>query len=204
VAAPAEAEALLAALTLPADRALWGLAVYASLRLGEILALTWDSLDVQTGADTGTVTVVRSWDSKAGLAVAPKTAAGYRKVGVSRKLRPLLVAHRLASPHPAEPGELVFPGRTRRRSVSYAGVYQRADRAWKAAGLQSIRPHELRHSYASLMIAAGVREKPLSVFMGHASVAITMDRYGHLFPGAEQEGVDLLDQYLDGARPGGA
>lgn len=196
VVTPGEAETLLSALTLPADRALWGLAVYAGLRLGEILALTWDAIDLPAGTETGSVEVRQSWDSKEGVTVAPKTVAGRRKVGVSRKLRPLLAAHKLASPLPAGPTDLVFPGRDRRRPVSYAGVYQRADRAWAKAGLESVRPHELRHSYASLMIAAGVREKPLSVFMGHASVAITMDRYGHLFPGAELEGVDLLDRYL--------
>ncbi len=46
------------------------------------------------------------------------------------------------------------------------------------------------------MIAAGVGAKPLSVYMGHASIAITMDRYGHLMPGNEDEAVALLDAYL--------
>ena len=40
------------------------------------------------------------------------------------------------------------------------------------------------HSFASLMIAAGVNAKALSTFMGHASIAITLDRYGHLMPGS--------------------
>lgn len=40
-------------------------------------------------------------------------------------------------------------------------------------------------SYASMMIAAGVNAKALSTFLGHASIAITFDRNGHLFPGAE-------------------
>ena len=50
------------------------------------------------------------------------------------------------------------------------------------------------------MIAAGVNAKALSAFMGHASVTITLDRYGHLFPGSESDAADLLDAYLDGAR----
>ncbi|TMC25960.1 MAG: hypothetical protein E6J32_12960 [Chloroflexi bacterium] len=61
--------------------------------------------------------------------------------------------------------------------------------------------HECRHTFASLMIAAGVNAKALSSFMGHSSVTITLDRYGHLFPGSEAEAAGLLDEYL--ARAGG-
>jgi integrase len=46
------------------------------------------------------------------------------------------------------------------------------------------------------MIAAGVNAKALSTFMGHASIAITLDRYGHLMPGSEAEAAELLDGYL--------
>jgi hypothetical protein len=46
------------------------------------------------------------------------------------------------------------------------------------------------------MIAAGVNAKALSTFMGHASITITLDRYGHLFPVAEDEAAGLLDAYL--------
>ena len=47
------------------------------------------------------------------------------------------------------------------------------------------------------MIAAGVNAKALSTYMGHASITITLDRYGHLFPGNEAEAADLLDAYLE-------
>ena len=47
------------------------------------------------------------------------------------------------------------------------------------------------------MIAAGVNAKALSSFMGHASITMTMDRYGHLMPGSEAEAATLLDGYLD-------
>ncbi len=54
-------------------------------------------------------------------------------------------------------------------------------------------------SVASLMIAAGVNAKALSTYMGHANIAITLDRYGHLMPGNEGEAAGLLDAYLDAA-----
>jgi integrase len=57
--------------------------------------------------------------------------------------------------------------------------------------------HEARHCYASYMIAAGVNAKALSTYMGHASIAITLDTYGHMLPGNEEEAATLLDAYLD-------
>jgi integrase len=49
------------------------------------------------------------------------------------------------------------------------------------------------------MIAAGVNAKALSAYMGHASVTITYDRYGHLMRGNEAEAAGLLDAYLERA-----
>lgn len=46
------------------------------------------------------------------------------------------------------------------------------------------------------MIAAGVNIKAISTYMGHSSITITLDRYGHLMPGNEQEAAGLLDTYL--------
>ena len=56
--------------------------------------------------------------------------------------------------------------------------------------------HECRHGYAALMIAAGVNVKALSTYMGHANIRITLDQYGHLLPGAEDEAAGLLDAFL--------
>ncbi len=65
--------------------------------------------------------------------------------------------------------------------------------------LKRITLHECRHTFASLMIAAGVNAKALSTYMGHANIAITLDRYGHLMPGNEEEAASLLDAYLERA-----
>ena len=49
------------------------------------------------------------------------------------------------------------------------------------------------------MVASGCNAKELQTYMGHASIAITLDRYAHLFPGAEAAAASRLDAYLDGA-----
>jgi integrase len=82
------------------------------------------------------------------------------------------------------------------KPFAYWPTVDRAKRSWKNAGLDPIGLHETRHTYASLMIAAGVNAKALSEFLGHASIAITLDRYGHLMPGAHGEAASLLDAYL--------
>jgi integrase len=96
---------------------------------------------------------------------------------------------------------LVF-GRTAEDPFDNATVRHRARRLWAGQGLEPIGLHECRHTFASLMIGAGVNAKALSTFMGHASITITLDRYGHLFPGSEEEAAGLLDAYLERSRGG--
>jgi integrase len=69
-------------------------------------------------------------------------------------------------------------GRDADRVFEPGGNSKRASKAWKAAKLQRITLHECRHTFASLMIAAGVNAKAPSTFMGHANISITLDRYG--------------------------
>jgi integrase len=81
----------------------------------------------------------------------------------------------------------------------FAGLrdcYNRGRDAAVAAKVEPATFHECRHGYASLMIAAGVNVKALSTFMGHAKIRITLDQYGHLLPGAEDEAAGLLDAFL--------
>jgi integrase len=105
-----------------------------------------------------------------------------------------MVEHKLATGH--EGDDLLF-GRTATDAFNGKNLQDRADTAWNKAGLERITPHQCRHTFASLMIAAGVNAKALSTFMGHANISITMDRYGHLMPGSEEEAAGLLDTYLE-------
>jgi integrase len=65
--------------------------------------------------------------------------------------------------------------------------------AVRAAGLAPLRPHDLRHTAVALWIAAGANPKEVNMRAGHTSVAFTLDRYGHLFPGHDDELRDRLD-----------
>ena len=186
IASPAEAAELLAALP-EHDRALWATAMYAGLRRGELLALRWEDVDLAGGV----IHVERSWDAKEG-AVAPKSRAGWRTVPIPAVLRDYLVEHKLRSGRHVG---LVF-GTSYTQPFTPSNVRKRANVAWLRAGLEPIGLHECRHTFASLMIAAGVNAKALSAYMGHSSVTITLDRYGHLMPGNESEAAQRLDAYL--------
>jgi len=187
IASPEEAASLLAALPVE-ERALWATALFAGLRRGELLALAWDHVDLAAGV----IRVERSYDPKAGVYVTPKSRAGERKVPIPSVLREYLIAHKLRT---GRSEGLVFPTRAGTPFDSWA-IKARADKAWRLAGLNPIGLHESRHTFASLMIAAGVNAKALATYMGHASITITLDRYGHLFPGNEDEAATLLDAYL--------
>jgi integrase len=124
--------------------------------------------------------------------VEPKSRAGVRRVPIASVLRELLIEHQLLT---GRRRGLVF-GRTEETPFQLTTVYNRAQRIWRAAGLTPIGLHECRHTCASYFIAAGVNAKTLSIFLGHASITVTLDRYGHLFPGSEAEAAGLLDSYL--------
>lgn len=184
IASPREAERLLDVLR--RDRALWATAFYAGLRLGELQALDWSVVDLAQGV----VRVEASWDPKAGL-VAPKSKAGRRIVPIASALM-----WDLRDLRKTGASGFVF-GREDGRTFAPSSVVLRAETAWAAAGLTPIGLHECRHTFASFMIAAGVNAKALSTYMGHASVTITFDRYGHLMPGNDAEAARLLDRYLE-------
>lgn len=138
-----------------------------------------------------------------------KSHAARRKVPISATLRDFLNDHLARTGR--EGSELIF-GRSGDDPFIANRVQGRADNAWESANarerelaasedreplrLERVTPHACRHTFASLMIAAGVNAKALSTFMGHANISITLDRYGHLMPGSESEAAALLDAYL--------
>jgi integrase len=180
--ATSEHAARMLAVLEPGDRALWATAFYGGLRRGELIGLYRDDVNLATG----TLRVERGWDMVEGEAIAPKSRQGRRTVPIPAVLRDHLDEHLLTAN-----GQRVFG------TPSWVcKSNERARERWEAAGLPVLTLHEARHTYASLMIAAGVNAKALSTFMGHANIGITLDLYGHMLPGSEAEAATLLDAYL--------
>jgi integrase len=160
---------------------LWATAIYAGLRRGELYALRWEDVDLAAGV----IHVRHGWDAVEGE-IEPKSRRGRRRVPIPAVLRDHLAERRMAVE-----GERVFAG-----ANAACRMAERGADAMRDADIEPLAIHDARHTYASLMIAAGVNAKALSAYMGHGSIAITYDLYGHLMPGNEEEAAGLLDAFL--------
>jgi len=87
---------------------------------------------------------------------------------------------------PIDPGVL---------SYNFAKIVRRA-------GLENVRFHDLRHTFASLMLLRGAKPKIISEALGHSSVAFTIDVYSHIIEGMQQDAMALLDGVLPKAKNG--
>ncbi|HTW42902.1 MAG TPA: site-specific integrase [Solirubrobacteraceae bacterium] len=200
VASPEEARRLIEALP-PHDRALWATAIYDGLRHGELRALQVRDIDLQRRR----INVRRGWDAYEGE-IDPKSETGNRPTIITMALQRLLRKHLQGTAR--KDTDLVF-GRTPTKPFASSTVTKRARRAWAAArerenhqntspATDRIRPiglQECRHTAVSQMLDAGITIDKVSKLMGHASITITIDRYGHLLPAGEADAIRLLDTY---------
>jgi len=188
IESPERAGALIAAL--PDDeRAFWTVALFAGLRRGELRGLQWSSIDFAAGV----IRVERSWDPVEGP-IDVKSDAGRRAVPMAGSVRRELATHKLRSGRDGD--DLVF-GRTATEPFYASTIRTRARKAWDAAGLEPLTPHEARHCAISYFIAAGLDWKQISTWAGHGDVRQTWNRYGHLVPGGEHEAAERLSAYLE-------
>jgi integrase len=188
VVEPERAAQLIAALE-ERDQAVWACAFFAGLRRGEMRALRARDVDLTRRV----IHVRRSWDDQAGP-VAPKSEAGKRVVPIVEQLRGFL-ADRLLDGE-LEREHLVF-GRTPTEPFSPPTLYRRSKKTWEAQGLERATFRQARHTFASLLIDAGISNvKAVQEAMGHSSATVTWDTYGHLFPQSRDEVRDRLEGYL--------
>jgi len=169
------------------------LAALTGLRQGELFALRDRNVDLDV------MTIQVDHGVYEGELVPVKTRASRRRVDLSstaaRVLRRQLLARK-----PNDSG-LVFPS-PRGEVLNDDNFRHRVFRpAVRRTGLTGFRFHDLRHTYAALMVAAGAHPKYLQAQMGHSSIRVTLDLYGHLFPDANRGVLDALDKLIAPSRP---
>jgi integrase len=174
-------------------------ALRAGLRRGELVAMQWG--DIQFGAseqDTNRYILVQR-NYVYGQFTTPKSKKP-RRVDLSRQLRTTLLTLRderlmnafLAGKNSVS-DELVFPG-PNGGVLDPDHLYDRYFLpVLERAGLRRIRFHDLRHTFGYLLIQAGASLPYVRDQMGHSSIQVTADVYGHLLPGANVECIDKLD-----------
>jgi integrase len=143
----------------------------------------------------GVISVERGWDPVEG-AIELRSRAGRRRVPIAAVLRDHLVEHSARVRRADD--ELIF-GTTAESPFTGNMLQRRADKAWEAEQLGRISTRVPPHVRLA-EIAAGVNAKALSSYMGHSSITVTLDLYGHLMPGNESEAAGLLDAYLNAQR----
>lgn len=177
------------------------------LRWGEATALAWDAVNLRTAPPS--VRVERAWKKGKGSPVLgpPKSAKSRRTVSM-----PADVVASLGTPDPA--AEFVFPSTTGgklwygrfRTSVWEPAVDKATDvDLCVAEGLSPLRRrptvHDLRHTHASWLIAAGAPLPYIQERLGHESIQTTVNVYGHLVPDAHRQMADIVGATLAGVRP---
>ena len=173
-----EADALVTH-ALPAARPFIVTAMRTGLRLGELLALRWDDVDLVGGRIMVRRSVTR------GIVGTPKDCRK-REVALSQQALETLRAHREVSE-----GTLVFPGE-RGSMLDKGKTKWKLWTSCKRAGIRRIGWHVLRHTFASHLAMRGAPLKAIQELLGHATIEMTM-RYAHLSPDARREVVRLLD-----------
>lgn len=186
----------------PYYRALVYTAAYTGLRAGELLALRRSDVDLLRGV----VHVRRALNDVQGhLEFGPTKTHSNRTVSLPKFLREMLNEHLSGSlPGGSGPESLVFPSKTgkplrhnafrqRHFKAAIVGDPENGIPPALPAEKHGLRFHDLRHTCASLSVAAGANVKQVSTRLGHSSVVITLDRYTHLFPDGEEALAEQLD-----------
>ncbi len=198
----AEARALLDAATGTWNAARWSVALSLGLRQGEALGLTWEVVDL----DSGALTVRQALQRIAGqglVMVEPKSSASRRTIALPAQLIEGLRSHRTAQLEE----RLKAGGEWRDHGLVFAQpngkpIDPRADnRAWKAllnaAGVRDARLHDARHTAATLLLLQGVDNRVVMEILGHSQLSMTT-RYQHVLPELARDAADRMGEALWG------
>lgn len=181
----------------PRFSALIYLALDSGMRWSELAGLRRSKLDLNRGKVRVTEQLVRL-DNGEWLRKEPKTTSSRRTISLSPFTTNVLASH-VEQFSGTGPDALVFPngaGNPLQPSSFLVHFFQPAQRA---AGVKC-RFHDLRHTSVALAIAEGAHPKAIQVRMGHSSISVTLDRYGHLFPELDEAIASSFDARLTEAR----
>lgn len=157
------------------------LEITTGLRLGEILALTWDDLDMKNKTISVNKQVQRI---KSELKITtPKTVASIRKVALCNECFNQLLILRSRQRTDAK---LVFPSPITGELRDPSSITRKLHRMQKRAGVPQIRFHDLRHSFATLSLEQGMDIKTISYMLGHTDAGFTMNTYMHVTDTTQQ------------------
>ena len=185
--------------------AAWLLFATTGMRRGEVAGLRWVDVDLDAGrVSPRRPRVVVNHQV---LVSEPKTAKGRRSVALDALTVAALREHKKRQ---AEDQAVVGPGwqdsglvftRPDGAPIHPDLISDWFERLAHEAGLPKIRLHDVRHSYASAALAAGIPAKIVSERLGHATVQITLDTYSHVLPGLDAQAAETVARLIVGDGP---
>ena len=199
---PAEANAFLLAAREDRWHPLWEILTLSGLRPGEAFGLKWSDITGNTiGVQRALLTAGEKW-----VIAEPKTRRSRRTVPLAESTMKALQKHRrLQAQEKLKAGanyrdnDFIFANSTG-MPLDIKNITARHFRkVLAAASLPKIRLYDLRHTAATLMLAAGVNPKVASERLGHSTIVLTMDTYSHVLPDMQQDAVDRVDRLLANA-----
>jgi integrase len=202
-----QAEQFLAASAGDRFHALWSVLLLGGLRPGEACALKWSDVDGET------LRVQRAlvWLSGAPpMFEAPKNGKA-RTIALGDRLVKILQRHRVAQAKwrlqmgaSWEDQDLLFTTETGRPLHVHNIVVRHFKPLLKKAKLPNLRLYDLRHTHATLLLAAGEHPKVVQERLGHSSITLTLDVYSHVVPGMQEKAAERLDALLASTKAAGA
>ena len=179
------------------------LAIATGMRLGEILALRWEDINIEERM----LRVRHTVDYVPGhgkVESEPKTEHSRRSIMLPQFVIDALKQHRAyqlesrlkAGATWREQG-LVFPNR-RGGYFSRMRLYALFKQLLKEAGLPDMRFHDLRHSAATILLSMSVPSKVVQEILGHSNIGTTMNIYGHVLPSMQRDAMDDMDDFFRG------
>lgn len=182
----ADLKAILKAADVSVDakgRAIIELAIFTGMRASELRGLPWSNLDLRDG----TVRVDQRADAK-GMIGPPKSGAGNRTISLPPRVVKVLKEWKLACP--AHEADLVFPSEKGRPLSHRVMMKNHIGPLLSTAKVPEYGMHAFRHAAASLWIEQGLNPKRVQTLMGHKSIQVTFDTYGHLFEQRDRDASD--------------
>lgn len=169
-------------------RTLYLTAIMTGARQGELLGLKWTDVDF----DRRQVYIRRTFNH--GRFFEPKKMGSARKIDMAPLLAKELASWKLASGGRGE--DLVFSSGDGTPMLRPNMMWRHFMPALKAAGIEGIRFHDLRHTYASLLLTQGENVKYVQTQLGHSTPTITLNVYSHLLKESNQEAVYRLENTI--------
>lgn len=161
--------------------------IYCGFREGEALGVHWEDIDLKNRVINVRHAVLTLLG---GLVITePKTESSKRAVTLPKFAYEVPVNH-LEQLNKNQ--GLIFTTSSG-KPISPRNLIRHFKLALKAAGLPDIRIHDLRHSHASLLLAAGVNPKIVQERLGHSQISLTLDTYSHVIPSLQESAAEKMD-----------